>query len=203
MKKKSPIWFYAAIVFALPVLAFAAVSWYEQKAKPLPFYGKNENHRIEHFELINQHNEKVSLADWDNKIVVSGFFFTHCPVVCPNMTKNMKKVQEAFKNNPEIRISFFSVDPEKDNPARLSAFIQRFGIDDSRWDFLTGDKKEIYRLARNSFMIVAADGDGGPADFIHSEKFVLTDKEQKIRGFYTGTDSKEVEQLITDIKKLQ
>jgi protein SCO1/2 len=94
------------------------------------------------------------------------------------------------------------VDPERDNPGVLKNYAQRMKIETGNWDLLTGTKKDIYRMARNSFLAVATDGDGGPEDFIHSEKLVLIDKQKRIRGFYTGTSDQEVKQLIIDIKKL-
>ena len=94
-------------------------------------------------------------------------------------------------------------DPERDNPERLRSYVNKFSINTNNWQLLTGTKTEIYRLARNGFMIVATDGDGGPEDFIHSEKLVLIDKQRRIRGYYNGTNSAEVNNLINDIKKLQ
>ena len=119
------------------------------------------------------------------------------------MTKNLKDVAIAFKNDHEILISSFTVDPYRDSARQLKSFSKRMNIDNSNWHLLTGDKKEIYRLARNSFFIVATDGDGGPADFIHSEKLVLIDKQKRIRDYYEGTNEREVQRLIHDIKKLR
>jgi protein SCO1/2 len=101
-----------------------------------------------------------------------------------------------------IRLASITVDPERDNPGVLKNYAQRMKIETGNWDLLTGTKKDIYRMARNSFLAVATDGDGGPEDFIHSEKLVLIDKQKRIRGFYTGTSDQEVKQLIIDIKKL-
>jgi len=118
------------------------------------------------------------------------------------MTNSLKKVQQAFKED-EILIRSFSVDPERDSVAQLRKYAGQFGINTSNWELLTGDKKEIYKFARNGFMIVATDGDGGPNDFIHSEKLVLIDKQKRIRGYYDGTSGNQVKQLIADIKKLK
>jgi protein SCO1/2 len=202
MKKKSTINLFLLLVFIIPVSAWALVNWYEKKVQVLPVIGKTKDHRISHFQLINQDGKIKSTAGWNNKIVVAGFFFTHCSTICPQMTKSLKRVQETFKPDETIVFNFFTVDPERDSAVQLKKYAGQYKIDNRNWDLLTGDKKEIYKLARNSFMIVATDGDGGPDDFIHSEKLVLVDKQKRIRGYYDGTSNKEVNQLISDIKKL-
>jgi protein SCO1 len=202
MKKKSTIWSFAILVFALPAIAYALVSWYEKKVEALPVLGKTKEHRIADFNLTNQDKQIVTIAKWDNKIVVANFFFTHCPVVCPKMTTNLKKIYDAYNDKSNVLITSFTVDPERDSAVQLNKYAAQYKIDNSRWILLTGDKKEIYKLARNSFMITATDGDGGTNDFIHSEKLILVDTQKRIRGYYTGTDEKEVNQLINDIKKL-
>lgn len=203
MKIKSSITLFAVIVFIIPVSAWAIVNWYEKKARSLPVMGKTEEHRIGDFKLINQDGQLKTTADWNDKIVVADFFFSHCPTICLKMTKSMKRVQEKYKGEDEIVFNSFTVDPERDSSAQLKNYVNQFNIAIHNWNLLTGDKKEIYKLARNSFMLVATDGDGGPDDFIHSENLVLIDKQKRIRGYYAGTSEKEVNQLIRDIKKLQ
>ena len=203
MKKKRTIPLFAVMVFIIPVSAWALLNWYEKKVQGLPVMGKTKEHRIGDFQLINQDGQLKSTADWNDKIVVADFFFTHCPTVCPKMTKSLIRIQEAFKTDAEILISSFTVDPERDSSAQLKKYARQYNVDTRNWNLLTGDKKEIYKLARNSFMLVATDGDGGPDDFIHSESLVLIDKQKKIRGYYNGTSNKEVNQLIIDIKKLK
>jgi protein SCO1/2 len=197
------------MVFLVPFLAYTAYSFYERHVEKLPVYGKEvtENgisvqHRIAGFELLDQEGIKYGKNEWKEKIVVANFFFTHCPIVCPKMTRNLKKVQQAFSSE-DILINSFTIDPERDSVAQLQHYAAKFGINGANWKLLTGDKSEIYKLARNSFMIVATDGDGGPDDFIHSEKLVLLDKQKRIRGYYDGTSEKETDQLIHDIKRLQ
>ena len=119
------------------------------------------------------------------------------------MTANLKKVQAAFAGKKDLLIVSFSVDPERDSVAQLKKFAQRFNIDESNWQLLTGSKQEIYRLARKSFQVVATDGDGGDNDFIHSDQLILIDTKKRIRGYYEGTEGKETAQLIKDIKKLE
>jgi protein SCO1 len=198
------------LVFIIPVLAYAAMNWYERRFQELPVMGPVTTtngatwyHTIADFSLANQDGQYISTADWKGKIIVADFFFTHCPTICPAMTKNLARVQEVFKSDSEILINSFTVDPERDSVAQLKSYSIRFKLNNDNWHLLTGDKKDIYRLARNSFMIVATDGDGGPEDFIHSEKLVLVDKQRRIRGYYEGTNDKEIDQLIIDIKKLK
>jgi len=202
MKNRSTIRLFIILVFITPAVAYAAMNWYEKRFQGLPVLGPAD-HTIGDFSLRDQEGDSVSTAEWKGKIVVADFFFTHCTAICPVMTKNITRVQEKFRNDNELLINSFTVDPEGDSAAQLKAYSRRFGIDHNKWQLLTGDKKQIYRLARNSFMVVATDGDGGPGDFIHSEKLVLIDKQKRIRGYYQGTSAKEVDQLIHDIKKLK
>lgn len=200
MKKTNLIWLFIGMVFIIPCLAYAGFSFYERYFQKLPVYGNAS--AIPAFALTNQDNQTATLEEWNNKIVVADFFFTQCPSICPKMTNSLKRVQQAFKPD-EILIRSFSVDPETDDPKKLQSYVGQFGIETTNWSLLTGDKKEIYKLARNGFMLVATDGDGGPNDFIHSEKLVLVDKQKQIRGYYDGTSEQEVNMLISDIKKLQ
>ena len=200
MLKKYTILSFLLIVLVLPFTVFGVVKWIENRFQKLPVYeyiGPTLN-----FNLKNQHGKNVNQKQWEDKIIIADFFFTHCPVVCPKMKKNLLRVEAAFRKDADIQINSFSVDPERDSVAQLKKFADKFKIS-GNWNLLTGDKIEIYRLARNSFRIVATDGDGGDDDFIHSEKFVLLDKQKRIRGYYTGTDEEEVNKLINDIKKLK
>jgi protein SCO1/2 len=203
MQKRSTIGLFVMLVFILPVTAWALLNLYERKFVALPVMGKTKEHRIGNFKLINQDGKIITMGNWEGKIVVANFFFTHCPVICPKMTNSLKKVNKIFENDQTVLINSFSVDPERDSAAQLKKYAGYFVINTGNWDLLTGDKKQIYKLARNSFMVVATDGDGGPEDFIHSEKLVLVDKQKRIRGYYDGSSNKETEQLITDIKKLK
>jgi protein SCO1 len=202
MKRPLNIWLFLAAVIALPLSVFALVDWYESSVQKLPvFIGKE--HRIANYQLTDENNNLSTTNEWTNKIVVVNFFFTHCPVVCPKMTRNLKQMQAAFDGNKKLLIVSFSVDPERDSAARLKEFAQRFSINEGNWKLLTGSKKEIYSLARKSFQVIATDGDGGPDDFIHSDQLILMDTQKRIRGYYNGTEEKEITQLIKDIKKLE
>ncbi len=198
------------IVFLIPISIYAVVNWYQETKGELPVLGKSQikdgkeiEHTIADFNLTNQNAQQISLQQWQNKIVIADFFFTHCPSICPKMTANLKKVQAAFANDSSIHISSFTVDPERDSAAQLQHYGQQFSINTTNWDLVTGDKKELYKLARKSFLLVATDGDGGANDFIHSDKLVLIDKQQRIRGYYAGTEATDIQQLINDIKKLK
>ena len=211
MRARLLIWILAMMVFVIPIAAFGLYVLYERKFVQLPIYGMVENvngkeryHRIPDFELTNQDGKTVSTDHWKDKIVVANFFFSHCPVICPKMTNNLRLVQDAFTEEGEkLLISSISIDPERDDPGRLRVYARKFAVNTKNWQLLTGPKPEIYKLARNGFMIVATDGDGGPEDFIHSEKLVLVDRQRRIRGYYDGTNRREVNKLIHDIKKLQ
>jgi protein SCO1/2 len=157
-------------------------------------------HVIDNFSLTNQQGNASSIKDWEGKIVVANYFFTHCPVVCPKMTYQLKRVQ-AYSGVKNLQLASFSVDPERDSVPNLQAFAKRFTIN-GNWQLLTGNKQQLYRLARKSFMLVATDGDGGPEDFIHSENLVLIDPQRRIRGYYEGTNEASVNQLIKDIQRL-
>src|SRR5215203_5691949 len=191
--------FVIAVVF-IPVSLFAVVSWYQARYLQLPVLDEG-NPEAAVFHLKDQNGKMVTQEKWKNKIVVADFFFTHCPVVCPKMTANLRTVQQAFTDDSNILIQSFTVDPERDSVERLAFYASQFRIRGRSWSLLTGDKSDIYRLARKSFKIVATDGDGGPDDFIHSDRLVLIDANKKIRGFYDGTSASETKQLIMDISK--
>jgi len=209
LKLKDP-YSISAVLITIPVLVFAVTVWLQNKYEKLPVYnfsvpGQKEKvkHVVQPFSLYNQNGKIFSNKNIDNKIYVADFFFTSCTSICPTMTGNLKLVQDAFKNDTTIALVSFSVDPETDTAQKLKWYAHVFKIDTVKWNLLTGTKREIYRLARESFYVSATDGDGGPNDFIHSDKFVLVDKQKQIRGYYTGTDKTSVEQLINDIKKLK
>ena len=184
-----------------PIVVFLIVNWYEHKYTRLPVLSSGDI-GIPSYILQNQYGLEVTNKDFKNKILVVDFFFTHCPSVCPKMTKNLQRVQEAMENDTSVLINSFSIDPERDSVGRLREFASKFNIT-GEWNLLTGKKRDIYWLARNSFKVDATDGDGGPNDFIHSDKLVLIDASGRIRGYYKGTSLDEVEQLIDDIEKLK
>ena len=134
--------------------------------------------------------------------IVADFFFTTCATICPKMTTQMERVQEAYKTDDRIVLLSHSVTPEMDSIPVLADYAALHNADPARWHFLTGDRKQIYSLARRSYFACQDEGDGGPDDFVHTENFVLVDPQRRIRGFYDGTNAGEVDQLISDIGKL-
>ena len=159
-------------------------------------------HRIADFELINQNGKTVTHENFNGKIYVADFFFTTCPTICISMTDNLLKVQKEIQNNPNILLISHSVTPKIDSVTQLKKYAIEKGVNDKKWHLVTGDKKEIYKLARKSYLAVKDEGDGGPFDMIHTENFILVDPDRRIRGFYDGTDSKEIKRLLLEIKIL-
>ncbi|WP_350289250.1 SCO family protein [uncultured Croceitalea sp.] len=164
---------------------------------------KKKYHTIADFELINQNGEIITQKDYQGKIYVADFFFTTCPSICPIMTKNMAQIQHATLEDEEVLLLSHSVTPKIDSVSQLKKYAIEKGVVDTKWNLVTGDKKQIYELARKSYFAVLNDGDGGPFDMIHTENFILIDKEGRIRGTYDGTNTDEVEKLINDISILK
>ncbi len=159
-------------------------------------------HKISDFELTNQNGQKITQEFYHNKIYVADFFFTTCQDICPIMTKNMYRLQEKLKNDNDILFLSHTVIPDVDTVEQLKKYAIENNVDDSKWNLVTGEKKQIYDLARKSYLAVE-DAEYGKFDMIHTENFMLIDKQRQIRGFYDGTNDEEIEQLISDIKILK
>lgn len=174
--------------------------------KPLPtFDGGRPGHHIEPFSFTNQDGKTITDKDMDGKIFVVEYFFTTCKTICPKMNDNMAKVYQAFRGQKDVAILSHTVQPEVDTVEQLKRYSLKFDADPEQWNFLTGDKAELYKMAINSYIITAVEDTSNreiPA-FIHSEKFILVDKEKHIRGFYDGTSASEVKKLIADITELK
>ena len=160
-------------------------------------------HKIAPFTLTNQNGKIVTEHDYNNKIYVADFFFTTCPTICPKMTENMGQLQNEYLEDSQIKFISFSVTPQIDSVQQLKKYAIEKGVNDCKWNLVTGNKKEIYSLARKSYLAVKDDGDGGQFDMIHTENFILVDPEKRIRGFYDGTDIEAMNTLITDISILK
>ena len=160
-------------------------------------------HKIDDFSLINQNNVVVSNETYDGKIYVADFFFTTCPGICPIMKENMITLQNEFINDDNILLLSHTVTPEIDSVSVLKKYSQEKGVLDSKWNMVTGDKKQIYNLARKSYLVAEDIESPKQYDMIHTENFVLVDSKRRIRGFYDGTDSDVMEDLINDIKILK
>ena len=160
-------------------------------------------HHIADFSLTNQNGKTITQDDYKDKIYVADFFFTTCQTICPIMTKNMHEVQKKIIADNEVMLLSHTVTPDIDTVAQLKRYAIEKGVNASKWNLVTGDKKQIYELARKSYLAVKDDGDGGPFDMIHTENFMLIDKSRQIRGFYDGTNLEEINRLLEDIKTLK
>ena len=161
-------------------------------------------HKIPEFSFSNQDGSRVTEKTIEGKIAVADFFFTSCPGICPRLTKNMGTVQATFKDDSTVLLLSYSVTPDIDSIARLKEYAIGHKIQSGRWHLLTGDRKEIYTLARKGYF---ADEETGlkksDAEFLHTENFILIDTQRRIRGIYNGTNPAEMERLIEDIKVLK
>ncbi len=165
--------------------------------------GKGIGHTTLPFALLNQYGDSITDADVEGKIVIADFFFTTCPGICKDMAVQMRRLQEAFKDNPSIILLSHSVTPEIDTVAQLYDYANMQGAIKGKWHLMTGDKPQIYKLARQSYFAVLDEGGNGDEDdFIHTENFVLVDKQKRIRGFYDGTVAEDIDRLMEDVRLL-
>lgn len=160
-------------------------------------------HRIAPFRLVNQLGDTITQQLFQDKIYIADFFFTTCPTICPIMTGHMKMIQDQLMDDPQVLLLSHTVTPEIDSVAQLQQYAQEKGVIAEKWHLVTGPKKEIYDLARRSYLVAKVDGDGGPYDMIHTENFVLVDPDRRIRGYYDGTDAEDIQQLLQDLSILQ
>ena len=157
-------------------------------------------HKVKPFKLTNQFGKEVGLDDLPGKIIIADFFFTSCPSICPTLTRNMKRLQDAFvKTDTIVRFVSFTVDPERDSAQKLKAYGDRFRINHDTWWMLTGPKKEIYDIALHEFKANIAQEEGVDTGFIHTDKLFLIDKDRVVRGWYNGLDSVNLDRLIRDV----
>jgi protein SCO1 len=161
-------------------------------------------HQIRPFKLINQENQPFTEKDIEGKICVADFFFTTCPGICPKMTNSMADIQSEFMNDDEILLLSHSVTPEKDSVAVLKQYAKEKKVDFKRWKLLTGPKDEIYDLGRKYYFVEEDEGIKKDNDiFLHTENFILIDKQRHIRGIYNGLDPNSIQSLIRAIKILK
>lgn len=221
---------YRYLFLTIGVLSVIILSLFYNALKPekqLPIYTpamvnpelvdslvQHKNNKMEHkiadFLFQNQNNKTITQKDYENTIYVADFFFTTCPTICPIMTDNMVWLQNQIKEMPNVKLLSFSVTPDIDTPEVLRKYANEKGVNDAKWNLLTGDKKAIYYLARQSFLAVKTETTGELYDMVHTENFILVDKNKRIRGFYDGTNldkdkgdgTKNMMQLLEDIKWL-
>ena len=210
LNRKAIIIFFSMII-AVPLLAFTAMRWYENNIEGLPYYHNGtsiEDADVPHFTVpdfafLNTDSSAIKGSFVKEKVWVVNYFFTSCPTICPKMMAGMRLIQQAFPNDRQVRLLSFTVDPYHDTPNKLKKYAAKHSIDLQQWQLGTGSKPELYRFARNGLFITATDGDGGEGDFIHSDKIVLVDRQNHIRGYYDGTDEDEISRLIKDISRLK
>ena len=226
MKNNKRVGFIAAlVVVAVFPIAFFLVFDYKNKHRPtletdkcLPIYGpkvpfNSKNYKgkdfvdtayfkVPPFAFLDQNGDTITEKFMDGKVTVVDFFFTTCKSICIDMTSNLHKVQEKFVTDKDVLILSHTVDPETDSVKQLFNYTVEKDVNSRMWRLLTGDKKELYKQARNGYFVTAVQGDGGPTDFIHEQKFILIDKERRIRGYYDGTSKVEVDKMISDIQML-
>jgi protein SCO1 len=215
---------YALLLAALiPLLCYFIVKRYSDSAIVMPRHYLADStvprvekgkkfldtawHKLPDFSLVNQQGDSVSWQGLKGKVVIADFFFTHCPTICPGLTRNMYALQQSINNSQRVgdktpdflHFLSFSIDPERDSVPRLKQWADRFQVNPEQWWLLTGDKKAIYDLAINDMKIGLVDGQGIDTSFIHTDHFVLIDTNRHVRGYYRGLDSASLKQLSADI----
>ncbi len=193
------------IVLGISFLGYYYKVSHGAKKVMLPIIGADQNHHVQPFSFKNQEGKVITEKDVQGKICVVSYFFATCKGICPRMNENMTKVYKAFQGNKNVIILSHTVDPKKDTVEALKAYSLRFDADPQQWMFLTGDKKQLYDMARYSYLISAEDDTAGvkiESDFIHDKHYSLVDKYGRIRGFYDGLDQNDINKLISDINKL-
>ena len=159
-------------------------------------------HTIADFAFTNQNGKTITQNEYKGKIYVADFFFTTCGTICPMMTDNMVWLQEQIKDNPKVMLLSHSVTPDIDSVSVLKEYARKKGVIDAKWNLVTGNKKDIYYIARKSYLAVKTGNSSELYDMVHTENFVLVDQKRRVRGFYDGTKREEVEQLLKDINWL-
>lgn len=166
-------------------------------------YVITDAHTIPSYKLIDQNGAVFDSKTVDADFKVYDFVFTRCEGICPKMTTQLIRVQEAFKDDKDVVLLTLTVDPENDTPEVLKAYAKTYNAIPGKWYFLTGEKDSIYTLGQRQFFLTAKQNEADLTDFLHSEKMVLVDKKGWIRGYYNGTEEKEVDRLIIELKVLQ
>lgn len=205
-------------ILVIPSVAYLLIRTGKNNYKQLEYFGPKDlvtrsvngksvtdtaYHTVGAFALFDEDSNSVTEAITKDKIYVADFIFTTCKSICPEMSMQMTRVQFKYHNDPTVSILSFTVDPDNDTPSVLKAYGKKHNAQSGKWHFLTGDKEQIYSLARHSYFVTAMEGDGKVDDFVHSEQVVLVDKEKHIRGFYDGTDVNDINKLIEDIRALE
>ena len=217
---KSLLYKYRKFFIVLIVFSVVTISLFYSALKPqktLPIFNpadvnpelvdstvqyKSKYHTIADFSFVNQNGDTITQKNYEGKIYVADFFFTTCGSICPKMTTNLEEVQKAVLNNPKVMLLSHTVFPEVDSIPVLKAYAVKHGVVDSKWNLVTGDKKEIYTMARKSYLAVKLGRPDQLYDMVHTENFVLVDTKRRVRGFYDGTKKEDVQRLIEDVNWL-
>jgi len=217
---KSLLYKYRKFFIALILFSVVTISLFYSALKPqktLPIYNpadvnpelvdstvqyKSKYHTIADFSFVNQNGDTITQKNYEGKIYVADFFFTTCGSICPKMTTNLADVQKAVLNNPKVMLLSHTVFPEVDSIPVLKAYAIKHGVVDSKWNLVTGDKKEIYTMARKSYLAVKLGRPDQLYDMVHTENFVLVDQKRRVRGFYDGTNKDEIKRILDDINFL-
>lgn len=159
-------------------------------------------HTISDFSFTNQNGKIITQKEYEGKIYVADFFFTTCGSICPKMTSNLAVIQKAIINNPKVMLLSHTVFPETDSVSVLKKYAVKNKVLDNKWNLVTGDKKQIYTMARKSYLAVKLGKPNELYDMVHTENFVLVDSKRRVRGFYDGTKEEDIQRLIEDINFL-
>jgi protein SCO1/2 len=188
----------------LPLLLFLSGCRYFSKTK-LPVYGNkiavsnadSLDYRLPDFNFIDQSGNSVTALTVEHKIFVAEFFFTSCPSICPKMQAEMLRFYEKYKDNPDVLILAFTIDPARDSVAKLNAYAHKLNIESSKWHLLTGNKDSIFALAEQ-FLVSAAEDPDAPGGLVHSGNFILVDRQRRLRGYYDGVKQESVTKLLAE-----
>lgn len=209
---KYRIFFTVLIVFS--VMTITSFYFALKPKKTLPIYNpadvnselvdstvqyKSKYHTIADFSFVNQNGDTITQKNYEGKIYVADFFFTTCGSICPKMTTNLSNIQKEILNNPKVMLLSHTVFPEIDSIPVLKGYAIKHGVVDHKWNLVTGDKKEIYKVARKSYLAVKLGLPEQLYDMVHTENFVLVDQKRRVRGFYDGTNREEIKRLLEDI----
>ena len=203
-------------ILLIPVLIIVLLRGFSQNQYDIPIYFENgiedpfgacdypegQQHYIPEFTFLSQDSLAVGSHEMKDKITVVDFFFTSCPSICPIMSSEMERVQDIFRDEDMVQIYSVTIDPDHDSPEILSQYAHQHGATPGKWFFLHGPKEEAYDLVRCGFALPIVDGLGNPDEFVHSDKFILVDGQGRIRGYYSGTNREEVDELILEAKIL-
>ena len=180
--------------------------YYPEDVKTTVVDGKEKTDTIYHtippFKFIDQDGDTITEKKFENKMYVADFFFTTCPTICPKMMFNMEKINAVTQKNPDLLLISHSVNPIHDSVPVLKEYAKLVHADSKKWMLVTGNKKDIYDIGIDGYKLAVNEDPRAPGGFLHSEMFVLVDREKRIRGYYDGTDSSAVDKLINDIKIL-